>query len=204
MCPPPDLRHHSFRFFHGVWIPPCPTLTTWCSLHSCGSQFHAFRYLRASQLVYECEREKKTKQNKTKRKLERESQGAFHLSKLTGQNIQVVLRLSLLIKTIQLDQSNRIINSMHEGDGFSAKKPFGKSRFYLLTDWSSNGPAGQYWKMESALSRTCLALIHTIWDITCYGPTLTFATMNWCRNVSSKKTLFTMPAIFARALGSMG
>ena len=31
---------------------------------------------------------------------------------------------------------------MHEGDDFSAK-PFGKSRFQLLTDWSSNGQAGQ-------------------------------------------------------------
>ena len=32
--------------------------------------------------------------------------GAFHLSELTGQAIPVVIRISLLIKTIQLDQSN--------------------------------------------------------------------------------------------------
>ena len=30
----------------------------------------------------------------------------FHLSELTGQSIPVVMRISLLIKTIQLDQSN--------------------------------------------------------------------------------------------------
>ena len=40
---------------------------------------------------------------------------------------------------------------MHEGDGFSAKI-VRKSRFHLLTDWSGNGPAGQFWQMESALS----------------------------------------------------
>ena len=34
------------------------------------------------------------------------SQGAFHLSELTGQNIPAVIRISLLIKTIQLHQSN--------------------------------------------------------------------------------------------------
>ena len=55
MCPPPDLRHNSFKFFHGVWIPLCQTLTTWCSLHSCGSQFHALRV-----------RARKTKRNETK------------------------------------------------------------------------------------------------------------------------------------------
>ena len=32
--------------------------------------------------------------------------GTFHLSELTGQTILVVLRISLLIKTIQLDQSS--------------------------------------------------------------------------------------------------
>ena len=32
-------------------------------------------------------------------------------------------------------------NSMNEGDGFSVKT-LGKSRFYLPTDRSGNGPAG--------------------------------------------------------------
>ena len=35
-----------------------------------------------------------------------ETQGAFHLSELTGQTIPVVMRISLLIKTIYPDQSN--------------------------------------------------------------------------------------------------
>ena len=34
------------------------------------------------------------------------SKGAFHLSELTGQTIPVVMRISLLIKTIHPDQSN--------------------------------------------------------------------------------------------------
>ena len=34
------------------------------------------------------------------------SKGAFHLSELTGQTLPVVTRISLLIKTIQPDQSN--------------------------------------------------------------------------------------------------
>ena len=66
-----------------------------------------------------------------------ETEGTFHLSELTGQAIPVVMKVSFLMKTIQPDQSNPI------EDGFS-KKPFGKSRFHLLTtDWSGNGPAGQ-------------------------------------------------------------
>ena len=35
-----------------------------------------------------------------------DTQGAFHLSELTGQTLPVVMRISLLIKTIQPDQSN--------------------------------------------------------------------------------------------------
>ena len=35
-----------------------------------------------------------------------ESNGAFHLSELTGQTIPVVMRISLLIKSIQPDMSN--------------------------------------------------------------------------------------------------
>ena len=35
---------------------------------------------------------------------------------------------------------------------FSEKKTLGKSRFRLLSDWSGNGPTGQLWQMESALS----------------------------------------------------
>ena len=32
------------------------------------------------------------------------------------------------------------------------QKPFWKSWFHLLTDWSGNGSAGQFWQMERALS----------------------------------------------------
>ena len=37
------------------------------------------------------------------------SQGAFHVSELTGQAISVTMRISLLIKTIQPDQSNPVV-----------------------------------------------------------------------------------------------
>ena len=37
---------------------------------------------------------------------QKKSQGAFHLSELTGQTIPVAMRISLLIKTIRSDQSN--------------------------------------------------------------------------------------------------
>ena len=39
---------------------------------------------------------------------------------------------------------------MHERDGFSAKT-LGKSLFQFQTDWSGNGPAGQFRQIESAL-----------------------------------------------------
>ena len=32
------------------------------------------------------------------------------------------------------------------------QKPFWKSRFDLLTDWSGNGPAGQFWQTKSGLT----------------------------------------------------
>ena len=32
------------------------------------------------------------------------------------------------------------------------QKPFGKSRFHLLTDWTDNAPASQFWQMESGLT----------------------------------------------------
>ena len=31
------------------------------------------------------------------------------------------------------------------------QKPFGKDRFHCQNDWSSSGPASQFWQMESAL-----------------------------------------------------
>ena len=33
---------------------------------------------------------------------------------------------------------------MHEGEGFLEKKTLGKSRFRLRSDWSGNGPTGQF------------------------------------------------------------
>ena len=38
--------------------------------------------------------------------LDNKSKGAFHLSELTGQTNPVVMKISLLIKTILPDQSN--------------------------------------------------------------------------------------------------
>ena len=38
--------------------------------------------------------------------IDKETKGAFHLSELTSQTIPVVMRISLLIKTLQPDQSN--------------------------------------------------------------------------------------------------
>ena len=35
------------------------------------------------------------------------NKGGFHLLELTGQTFPVVMRILLLIKTVQLDQSNR-------------------------------------------------------------------------------------------------
>ena len=40
------------------------------------------------------------------RRKRQSNKGGFHLSELTGHSIPVVMRISLLIKTIQLDQSN--------------------------------------------------------------------------------------------------
>ena len=56
------------------------------------------------------------------------TKGAFHLSELTGQTIQVIMRISLLIKSIQPDLS--ILKSMHEGDSVSTKT-LGKKHFSL-------------------------------------------------------------------------
>ena len=47
------------------------------------------------------------------------SKGAFHLSDLTCQSITITMRISLLIKIIQPDQS--ILKTMHQGDAFSTK-----------------------------------------------------------------------------------
>ena len=72
---------------------------------------------------------------------QRTLQGAFHLSELTGQTIPIVMGISLLIKTIQPDQSNP--NCMLEGERFSGNF-FGKSRFHLQNHWSGNGQADQF------------------------------------------------------------
>ena len=51
--------------------------------------------------------------------------------------------------------------SMHEGDGFLAKT-LGKSRCHFQTDWSSHGPAGQFWQMESTLSAILWEFIYAV------------------------------------------
>ena len=43
------------------------------------------------------------------------------MSELTGQTVPIVMEISVLIKTNQPDEINQIVNSMHGGDGFSAK-----------------------------------------------------------------------------------
>ena len=65
------------------------------------------------------------------------------MSELTGQTIPIAMIISLLIKTLWPDLSNHEYSSMHERDGFSAKT-LGKSLFHFQTDWSGNGPAGQF------------------------------------------------------------
>ena len=66
------------------------------------------------------------------------------LSELTGQTIPVAMIISKLSSQI-----SQILNSMLEGDRFLAKT-LGKSLFDFQTDWSGNGPAGQFWQRESA------------------------------------------------------
>ena len=78
------------------------------------------------------------------------SEGAFHLSELTGQTIPVPIRISLLIKTFNYSVSH-FLNSMHEGACFSAKT-LGKTLFLCQNDQSGHGPAGQFWLLESTLS----------------------------------------------------
>ena len=71
------------------------------------------------------------------------------MSKLTDQTLPVVTRISLLIKTIQPDQSNPEWYARKRL--FFSAKTLEKSRFHFQTDWSGNGPAGQFWQMESVL-----------------------------------------------------
>ena len=62
-----------------------------------------------------------------------ETEGTFHVSELTGQAIPVVMKISLLMKTIQPDQSNPI------KDGFSKKKLWKKPISFanwLVRQWS--------------------------------------------------------------------
>ena len=47
---------------------------------------------------------------------------------------------------------------MHEGDGFSVNT-LRKNGFHLLTDWSGNVQAGQFWQMENALDSFLLLLL---------------------------------------------
>ena len=63
------------------------------------------------------------------------TKGAFHLSELTGQTFPVAVIISLfLLKSKLSGQISQILNSMHEGDGPSAKT-LGKSLFHFQTDW---------------------------------------------------------------------
>ena len=64
-----------------------------------------------------------------------EIKGAFYLLEPTGQDIPVLMRILLLIKTIQQDQS--ILYSMHDNDR------------------SGYGLADQFRQLESALRNAC-------------------------------------------------
>ena len=74
------------------------------------------------------------------------TQGAFHLSELTGQPIPIVMRI-VLINNNHPDQSN-------QGDGFSAK-PLGKRLFYFQNAWSGlrKVPLGYVYTIPWWLSR---------------------------------------------------
>ena len=63
---------------------------------------------------------------------------------MTGLTILVVTRILLLMKTIH--QVIEILDSKHEGDGFS-KTLFVKAYFIV----EMIGPAGQFWLLESHL-----------------------------------------------------
>ena len=52
------------------------------------------------------------------------------MSELTGQTIPVVMRISLLIKTVQ--PISQILNRMHEGDSFFSKKRLEKADFICI------------------------------------------------------------------------
>ena len=72
--------------------------------------------------------------------------GAFHLSELTGQAIPVVMKISLLIRAIQISQ---MLNSMHEGNHFSSKTRF----HFQMTGPAMVRPASfDIWKAPSFTS----------------------------------------------------
>ena len=64
-------------------------------------------------------------------------EGAFHLSQLTGQTIQVIIRISLLIITTS-SQISQVLNSMQEENGVSTKT-LGKKAFFIvkMTGWAN-------------------------------------------------------------------
>ena len=85
--------------------------------------------------------------------------GAFHFPEQTGQTLPVVMRISILIKTIQPDQ---ILKSMNEGDGFSSKT-LGKSLFHFQNERSGHGQAGQFRLLESAWCPGTIPAYGTHW-----------------------------------------
>ena len=61
-----------------------------------------------------------------------ETEGTLHLSELTGQAIPVVMKISLLMKTIQPDQSNPIEDAKKK----LWKKPISFANNRLVRQWS--------------------------------------------------------------------
>lgn len=81
--------------------------------------------------------------------------GTFHLSKLTGQKIPVIMIISLVIRTIHRD------SKWHARRNGVSTKTLGKNICHCRNHWSGYGPAGQFWLLKSAL---CLSII---WKVTC-------------------------------------
>ena len=87
------------------------------------------------------------------------------LSELTSQTIPVIMRISLLLNTIQPDQSKPKKPCWKEM-GFQQKL---SEKAYLIVqnDWSCYGPAGQFWLLESALRLyiiiTCISSLYLGW-----------------------------------------
>ena len=84
----------------------------------------------------------------------------FHLSELTGQTIPTLMRISLLIKTLQPDQSNPKIVCTKEM--VFQQKLLEKAYFHCQNDLSGNCLAGQFWLLETVHVTTVHATCYLV------------------------------------------